>query len=68
MSEPGRVITKREILHSVWGMTHEPKTNYIDVHVTHLRKKLSQIGRDEWLQTVRGSGLIFNDPTLSHGS
>ena len=68
MSEPGKVISKRELLHSVWGMTQEPKTNYIDVHVTNLRKKLGQIGKEDWLQTVRGSGLYFGDPKSNHGS
>lgn len=68
ISDPDTVISRREILHSVWGLTHEPKTNYIDVHITHLRKKLAEIGRGEWLQTIRGSGLLFGKTQESHGS
>ncbi len=59
MSDPGRVFTRRELLHSVWGFTNESQTNYIDVHVNHLRKKLSEINHDSWLRTIRGSGLTF---------
>lgn len=68
MSEPGKVISKRELLHSVWGLTHEPRTNYIDVHVNNLRKKLGQVGREAWLHTVRGSGLMFARPGKEYGS
>lgn len=62
MNEPEKVISRREILHSVWGLTHEPKTNYIDVHVTNLRKKLAQVDCENWLHTVRGSGLMLSIP------
>jgi len=60
LSEPGKIVTRRELLHTVWGVTHEPETNSIDVHVNNLRKKLGLVGRSHWLQTVRGSGLMFN--------
>lgn len=62
MSEPGKVISRREILHSVWGLTHEPKTNYIDVHVTNLRKKMSAVGAENWLHALRGTGLMLLRP------
>lgn len=62
MREPGKVISKRQLIRSVWGVTQEPKTNYIEVHLANLRKKLSQLGRDEWLQTVRSSGFLFSRP------
>lgn len=62
MREPGKVISKRQLIHSVWGVTQEPKTNYIEVHLANLRKKLSHLGRENWLQTVRSSGFLFSRP------
>ncbi len=70
--EPGRVFTRRELLHSIWGLGNEPKTNFIEVHLANLRKKLEPIKLDKWLQTVRGSGLAFSKnaimPIEIHGS
>jgi DNA-binding response OmpR family regulator len=59
---PGQVISRQELLHSVWGLSHEPKTNFIEVHLANLRRKLHQIGRQDWLQTVRLSGFFLQRP------
>jgi len=32
------------------------QSNYIDVHVKNIRKKLSAYGPVDWLETVRGLG------------
>ena len=62
MREPGRVVSRRELLHGVWGLAHEPRTNFIEVHLTNLRKKLGQADRAEWLRTIRASGFVLNRP------
>ncbi|MBI4405135.1 MAG: response regulator transcription factor [Deltaproteobacteria bacterium] len=62
LGSPGRVISRKELLHVVWGLKEEPETNFIAVHLFNLRKKLAQINRDGWLQTVRNSGLTFAKP------
>lgn len=67
MSEPGRIISRKELLRSVWGFTHEQRTNFVEVHLANLRKKLAQIERQEWLHTVRASGVALQKPE-SHGS
>jgi len=61
-SSPGRVISRIEILENIWGLKEEPNTNFIGVHLFNLRKKLSEIGRENWLQTIRNSGFIFGRP------
>lgn len=65
-SSPGKVISRKEILENVWGLREEPGTNFIGVHLFNLRKKLSEIERDSWLQTVRSSGFVFCRPETSH--
>src|SRR5262249_168539 len=37
---PGEVVTRSEILREAFGYDFDPGTNVIDVHLTHLRKKL----------------------------
>src|SRR5262249_52912405 len=50
-----RTVTRKEMLHRVWGMNFEPGTNFIQVHVSRLREKLEPALGDA-IQTVRGQG------------
>jgi DNA-binding response OmpR family regulator len=51
----GEVVTRAEILREAFGYDFDPGTNVIDVHLTHLRKKLT--GFPVALETVRGAGI-----------
>lgn len=62
MQSPGQVISRIEILQTVWGLSAEPNTNFLGVHLLNLRKKFSQLGRETWLQTVRSSGFVVSRP------
>lgn len=62
MRTPGRVISRREILNQVWRVRSEPQTNFIGVHLFNLRRKLEQVGRAAWLQTIRGAGFRLLAP------
>jgi two-component system KDP operon response regulator KdpE len=39
----GRVITHRQLLHSVWGPAHTADVQYLRVYVGHLRQKLGPV-------------------------
>ena len=51
----GEVVSRAEILREAFGYDFDPGTNVIDVHLTHLRKKL--IGFPVAIETVRGAGI-----------
>jgi two-component system OmpR family response regulator len=51
----GEVVTRAEILKEAFGYDFDPGTNVIDVHLTHLRKKLT--GFPIAIETVRGAGI-----------
>ena len=51
----GHVVRREDILRSVFGYNFDPGTNLIDVHLTHLRRRLA--GTSVTIQTVRGIGL-----------
>jgi DNA-binding response OmpR family regulator len=51
----GEVVTRAEILKTAFGYEFDPGTNVIDVHLTHLRKKL--VGFPVMIETVRGAGI-----------
>jgi DNA-binding response OmpR family regulator len=51
----GEVVTRAEILREAFGYDFDPGTNVIDVHLTHLRKKLTSF--PVTIETVRGAGI-----------
>lgn len=53
-----RVLTRSQLTEHIWGdvMDDDYDSNYIDVHVKNLRKKLAGHASVEWLETVRGIG------------
>lgn len=56
----GKVVSRKEILQRVWGLCEETDTNFIGVHLFNLRKKLAEVGRENWLTTVRNSGFLLS--------
>jgi two-component system KDP operon response regulator KdpE len=40
ISNAGRVLTHRQILHEVWGPAYASQEHYVRVHMGHLRRKL----------------------------
>jgi DNA-binding response OmpR family regulator len=57
-----RVLTRMQLTEHIWGdvLEDDYESNYIDVHVKNLRKKLSAHGPTDWLETVRGVGYRVN--------
>ena len=52
----GRVVSREQILSSVWGYEHDPATNVVDVYVGYLRRKLGVPGDPAPIFTVRSVG------------
>jgi DNA-binding response OmpR family regulator len=57
-----RVISRTNLTEHVWGDILEVNSdsNFVDVHVKNLRKKLSQFATIEWFETVRSIGYRVN--------
>ncbi len=54
MENLGRVLTREQLLQSVWGMDFVGETRTVDVHIGTLRTKLGTCG--DYIETVRGVG------------
>jgi DNA-binding response OmpR family regulator len=52
----GRVVSREQILSSVWGYQHDPQTNVVDVYIGYLRRKLGRPGDPAPIFTVRRVG------------
>jgi two-component system, OmpR family, response regulator len=57
-----RVITRLQLTEHVWGDVLEinSDSNFIDVHVRNLRKKLDKFAKIDWFETVRNVGYRIN--------
>ncbi|MDO6388772.1 response regulator transcription factor [Pontibacter sp. BT731] len=53
-----RIMTRLQLTEHIWGNVLEDSydSNYIDVHIKNLRKKLAEYIPNDWLETVRGVG------------
>ncbi len=58
-----KVTTRLQISEHIWGDIFEENynSNYIDVHIKNIRRKLAEFLDYEFLETVRGIGFRFNE-------
>ncbi|MCE5190896.1 MAG: response regulator transcription factor [Actinomycetia bacterium] len=56
MRHPGQVLTRQQILDTVWGFGFESASNIVDVYVGYLRRKLDRRDEPSVIETVRGAG------------
>lgn len=56
----GEVVTRQDLLTTVWGYVHLPTTRTVDNHIARLRKKLERdVEHPEYVITVHGLGYRF---------
>lgn len=53
-----KVLTRHQLYEHIWGniLDDQYDSNFIDVHIKNLRKKLNNHAPTPWLETVRGVG------------
>jgi DNA-binding response OmpR family regulator len=53
-----KVLTRLQLAEHIWGniLEDESESNYIDVHIKNIRKKLGVYEEPDWIETVRGIG------------
>jgi len=57
---PGKLVTARQLLQAVWGPAYGEETNYLRVHLTHIRQKLeAEPSRPRHFVTEPGIGYRF---------
>ena len=69
MQHPGRVFTREQLLHDVWGFDYYGGARTVDVHVRRLRAKLGT-EHDQLIGTMRNVGYRFDPPrsAVTHGN
>ncbi len=61
---PGKLVSQRQILQTVWGPAYTTETNYLRVYLAQLRRKLEDDpARPRYLVTESGMGYRFEPDT-----
>jgi DNA-binding response OmpR family regulator len=59
-SNPGTILTREQILDTVWGTDYLAESNVVDRHIRNLRLKLNdKVRRPRYIGTVPGRGYRF---------
>lgn len=58
-----RAVSRFSLAEHVWGDDFDPfsMSNFMDVHIKNLRKKIGDSGQDGIIRTIRGVGYIIGD-------
>jgi len=59
MQNSERVLSRTEIAEKVWDTHFDTGTNFIDVYINYLRKKIDKDFNDKLIHTKQGLGFIF---------
>ena len=61
MQNKGRVLSRAEIAEKVWETIFDTGTNFIDVYINYLRKKIDKDYPIKLIHTRAGIGFIFKE-------
>ncbi|RTL59379.1 MAG: response regulator transcription factor [Sphingobacteriales bacterium] len=59
LQNPERILSRAEIAENVWQTTFDTGTNFIDVYINYLRKKIDKDFPDKLIHTKPGLGFIL---------
>jgi DNA-binding response OmpR family regulator len=60
MQQPGRVLTREQLLEAAWDIGFDTGTNVVDVYINYLRRKLETDGSPRILHTKIGAGYYLS--------
>lgn len=59
LKRKNKIVTQEEIAENVWDIHFDTQTNYINVYISYLRKKIRGHSENEYIDTVRKKGFII---------
>lgn len=59
MKNKNRIISQEEIAEKVWDIHFDTQTNYINVYISYLRKKIRDHTDVDYIETVRKKGFVL---------
>jgi len=65
MQQPGRVVTRDQLVDRVWGDGRDVESNTLDAFIMSLRHKIEVGGRPRLIHTIRGVGYAIRAETAT---
>lgn len=62
VKNPERVLSREEIAREVWGVNFDTGTNFIDVYINYIRKKVDKPFEEKLIHTRPGMGFLLQKP------
>ncbi len=59
MKNKNKIVTQEEIAEKVWDIHFDTQTNYINVYISYLRKKIRENAENDYIETVRKKGFVL---------
>lgn len=62
MTNPGTIVSKDTLIDKAWGITSSAGDNNVEAYISFLRKKLTHLGSESKIETIRRAGYRFAVP------
>ncbi len=59
LKNPNRILDKDELTNNVWDINFDTNTNFLNVYISYLRKKIEDITPVNYIQTIRKKGFML---------
>jgi DNA-binding response OmpR family regulator len=59
MRSTGQAVSRSDLAQRVWETDQDSFSNLVDVHISHLRRKIDPPGAVPLIHTVRGRGFLL---------
>ncbi len=59
MQNKGSVVSREKIMHNLWEGESFVDDNTLTVNITRIRKKLAELGKENYIATMKGEGYII---------
>lgn len=56
-----RVLSRTQIIDTVWGINYDTNTNVVDVYISYLRNKIDIEGYPKLIETIKRRGYVIRD-------
>lgn len=59
MENKNKVLSRSQILDTVWGINYNSNTNVVDVYISYLRSKIDSDNARRLIETIKGRGYLI---------
>lgn len=62
LKKRNKTVSQEEIAENVWDIHFDTQTNYINVYISYLRKKIREYSEESYIKTIRKKGFVIRCP------